>query len=84
MREDVKVDVCACRPPHLGLWLGFYGRPSVAESEALHMNLCFSKDKRPDLKQFNYGLVVSRDGIPLIGEAMDGNTSDKVWNRHIH
>jgi len=49
----------------------------------LHITYGFSGDTRPDLKQFNYGLVVSGDGIPLIGEAMDGNTSDKVWNRHI-
>ncbi len=26
---------------------------------------------------------MSREGISLIGEAMDGNTSDKVWNRRI-
>ena len=81
MREDVKVDVVHVDTTSWSL-AGIYA-DSVAESEALHITYGFSKDKRPDLKQFNYGLVVSRDGIPLIGEAMDGNTSDKVWNRHI-
>lgn len=81
MREDVKVDVVHVDTTSWSL-AGIYA-DSVAESEALHITYGFSKDRRPDLKQFNYGLVVSRDGIPLIGEAMDGNTSDKVWNRHI-
>lgn len=31
----------------------------------------------------HYGLVVSGDGIPIIGEAMDGNTQDKVWKRRV-
>ncbi|MEA4884008.1 MAG: hypothetical protein VB144_10225 [Clostridia bacterium] len=25
--------------------------------------------------------VVNAEGIPLVGEAMDGNESDKIWNR---
>src|SRR5690606_29080346 len=40
----------------------------------------YSKDRRPDLKQFIYGLVVSGEGLPLMGDVRSGNTSDKVWN----
>ena len=40
----------------------------------------YSKDHRPDLRQFIYGLVVSGEGLPLMGSVHDGNTSDKAWN----
>jgi transposase len=40
-----------------------------------------SKDNRPDLKQIVYGLTVSKDGIPVLGEVLAGNTSDKTWNQ---
>lgn len=49
------------------------------------LNITFghSKDRRPDLKQFKYGLVVTREGMPLLGDVHDGNTDDKVWNRNV-
>lgn len=43
----------------------------------------YSKDHRPDLKQFIYGLVVSGEGLPLMGDVQDGNTSDKAWNSNM-
>jgi transposase len=43
----------------------------------------YSKDHRPDLKQFIYGLVVTSEGMPLLGDVRDGNLSDKVWNQEI-
>jgi len=39
-----------------------------------------SKDHRPDLKQIVYGLAVTPDRIPVMGDINDGNTSDKTWN----
>lgn len=39
-----------------------------------------SKDKRPDLKQFLYGLSVTEDKIPVVAEVNSGNLSDKTWN----
>lgn len=39
-----------------------------------------SKDERPDLKQVMYGLTVSSDGVPLAGQLLSGNTSDKKWH----
>lgn len=39
-----------------------------------------SKDRRPDLKQFLYGLSVTPDKVPVCGEVKSGNTSDKAWN----
>lgn len=39
-----------------------------------------SKDKRPDLKQFLYGLSVTPDKVPVCADVNSGNTSDKAWN----
>lgn len=37
----------------------------------------YSKDKRPDLKQVLFGTLVTGDGgVPLFGQALDGNSSD--------
>ena len=39
----------------------------------------YSKDKRGDLKQLLYGMLVSQDGgVPLMGKSLDGNLSDSV------
>ena len=45
----------------------------------LDITFGFSKDHRPDLKQFLIGLTVNKDGLPLLGQSLDGNTSDKSW-----
>jgi transposase len=39
-----------------------------------------SKDHRPDLKQLKIGLCVNQDGIPIMGQPLDGNKDDKTWN----
>jgi transposase len=39
-----------------------------------------SKDHRPDLKQFKIGLSVQETGLPISGELLSGNASDKNWN----
>jgi len=39
-----------------------------------------SKDNRPDLKQYTVGLGVDRHGVPVVGDILDGNASDKTWN----
>jgi len=48
--------------------------------EKLNITHGHSKDNRPDLKQFKYGLVVTPDGVPVEGTVDDGNESDKTWN----
>jgi len=37
----------------------------------------YSRDKRPDCKQVVVGLVVNRDGFPLLHEVFEGNTQDR-------
>lgn len=49
----------------------------------LEINHGYSKQRRPDLHQFVYGLVTSAEGVPLLGNVNDGNTSDKTWNQQV-
>ncbi len=81
IREDVKVDSVHADTTMWALTRVY--ADSIAEGEALRITYGFGRDKLSCLKQFKYGLVVGGDGIPLMGEATDGNKSDKVWNRHI-
>lgn len=53
------------------------------DGSLLDINHGFSKDHRPDLQQFVYGLVTSSEGVPLLGNVNDGNTSDKTWNQRV-
>ncbi len=53
------------------------------ENPAIDITYRYSKDHRPDLKQFLYGLITTTDGIPIFGELMDGNLSDKTWNQEV-
>ena len=39
-----------------------------------------SKERRPDLKQFIYGLSVTEDKVPVTAEVRSGNLNDKAWN----
>jgi transposase len=47
---------------------------------AISITYGHSKDKRPDLKQVMYGLTTSADGVPVAGQLLSGNTSDKTWH----
>ncbi|MGI6083723.1 MAG: hypothetical protein ACOYEP_12740 [Limnochordia bacterium] len=49
----------------------------------LNITYGHSKDKRPDLKQVSYGLVVTSEGMPVLGNVNDGNLSDKVWDSEV-
>ena len=44
------------------------------------INRGHSKDHRPDLKQFKIGAAVQQNGLPMMGQLLSGNTSDKEWN----
>jgi transposase len=43
----------------------------------------YSKDKRPDLKQFVLSLLCVEGGIPIVGTHEDGNASDKAINHRV-
>ena len=41
----------------------------------------YSKDHRPDLLQWVFGMTVQRDGLPMVSTLQDGNTSDPLVHR---
>jgi len=43
----------------------------------------YSKDHRPDLKQFMTELLCVERGVPIFGQTLDGNSSDKESNNRI-
>jgi transposase len=51
----------------------------VDEDNHFRITEGYSRDRIGD-KQFQYGLIVNADGIPIYGDAHDGNLSDKTWN----
>ncbi len=53
------------------------------ENDLLDITYGYSKDHRPDLKQFLYGLITTSEGIPIFGELRDGSMSDKTWNNDV-
>ncbi|MCP4383210.1 MAG: IS1634 family transposase, partial [Hyphomicrobiales bacterium] len=43
----------------------------------------YSKDKRPDLKQFVLSLLCVGGNVPIVGKLEDGNASDKTINHRV-
>ena len=64
-----------------------WGDYSRCESEESSKGPCithgYSKDLRPDLKQFMTELLCVERGIPIFGSTLDGNSSDKNSNNKI-
>jgi transposase len=59
------------------LLFGEYKHP---EEGAISITRGHSKDHRPDLLQVMYGVACSADGVPVAGQLLSGNTSDKTWH----
>ncbi|MCL6600472.1 MAG: IS1634 family transposase [Alicyclobacillus macrosporangiidus] len=57
--------------------ISVYG--AYEDAHELGITYGYSKDHRPDLKQFIFGLGTCR-GLPVFGSIEDGNLSDKTWN----
>lgn len=78
-REAVETDVLHADTTSFSVQ-GLYELDDDADKDTLNITHGFSKDNRPDLKQFNVGLGVNRAGVPVVGDILDGNASDKTWN----
>lgn len=66
----------------------FYGVYAEAGEDAvLQITHGYSKDRRPDLKQILFGVGVTREGIPVLGDVLSGNSSDMKtlgkWARQV-
>jgi transposase len=65
----------------LPVWGAFDVDDAVAGPRAVHG---YSKNHRPDLLQFVFGMTVQGDGLPLVSTLQDGNTSDPlVYRSHL-
>jgi transposase len=61
---------------------GEYNRP--AEEKGPQARRGHSKDHRPDLLQFVFGMMVQQDGIPICSDMLDGNTTDQsIYRAHL-
>ena len=61
---------------------GDYRPPEAAEESVAPFRITYgySKDKRPDLKQFVFSTLCVDRAVPLWGKPEDGNASDKTVN----
>lgn len=50
---------------------------------SLKITYGYSKDHRPDLKQFMLSMLCVEHNIPILGETHDGNSSDKTLNNKL-
>jgi transposase len=53
------------------------------DEEPFKIDYGYSKDKRPDLKQFLVSMLCVDRNIPIIGACKDGNASDKTLNNEL-
>lgn len=62
-----------------------FGDYANAEDGTATANITYgySKDKRPDLKQFVLSMLCIEGGIPIVGQHDDGNASDKTINHSV-
>jgi len=51
------------------------------DDDPVEITYGYSKDKRPDLKQYTLGYAVDENGLLMEAQILDGNCSDIEWNR---
>src|SRR5450759_1567977 len=66
----------------VSVW-GEYAARAADAPEELHVTYGYSKDQRPDLKQFLMQMLCCQRNIPLLGGCADGNASDKTINNAV-
>jgi transposase len=63
----------------ISVWGDYASQPDQEETK-LNLTYGYSKDHRPDLKQFMLSMLCVEHNIPILGETHDGNSSDKKLN----
>jgi transposase len=66
----------------VNVW-GDYDLPKDQEGTRINLTFGYSKDHRPDLKQFMLSMLCVEHNIPILGETHDGNSSDKTLNNKL-
>ncbi len=70
----------------VSVWGEYAAREADGEqegAEALRVTFGYSKDLRPDLKQFLLQMLCAGRNIPVLGGCADGNASDKTVNNAV-
>jgi len=75
---DLDTSHCSFDTTSVNIW-GNYNT-SQPNQKAPHINHGYSKDKRPDLKQFMVSMLCVEGNIPISGKMQDGNSSDEKLN----
>lgn len=57
-----------------------WGEYEATAKASLAIRHGYSKQQRPDLKQFGIGLLATSEGIPVRATIHNGNLDDKTWN----
>ena len=65
----------------VNVW-GDYSR-CVSDSDSINITYGYSKDHRPDLKQFLMKMLCVGRNVPILGSCEDGNGSDKSINNTV-
>lgn len=65
----------------VNVWGGYEQRST--DSNGVNITFGYSKDHRPDLKQFLIKMLCVERNIPIIGSCEDGNASDKAINNSL-
>jgi transposase len=66
----------------VSVW-GDYNSASEQDGTKLNLTYGYSKDHRPDLKQFMLSMLCVEHNIPILGETHDGNSADKTLNNKL-
>jgi transposase len=66
----------------VSVW-GDYAMCAEDDSDGLNITYGYSKDKRPDLKQFLIKMLCVHRNIPILGGCADGCASDKTINNTV-
>ena len=62
---------------------GDYGDEVINDKFPFVINKGYSKDHRPDLNQFKFGLGVTKDKFPVCAQVISGSCDDNTWNKNL-
>lgn len=66
----------------VSVW-GDYDVYAGQDDQRLRLTFGYSKDHRPDLKQFLISMLCVEHNIPILGDTHDGNSADKTLNNRL-
>ena len=75
---DLDTSQCGFDTTSVNVWGGYNN--SLSGKKAPHFTYGYSKDKRPDLKQFMVSMLCVEGNIPISGKMQNGNSSDETLN----